>query len=95
MLAKLMPACGIYSKEMWPNGINVNYYPDGWVASLITNFFKCFEPDLVTGSGKLESSHFFHIQKCAVEMARRRRILTFQQRGPRPLFLRNLVLVVW
>jgi len=29
MLAKLMPACGIYSKEMWPNGINVNYYPDG------------------------------------------------------------------
>jgi len=29
MLAKLMPACGIYSKDMWPNGVNVNYYPDG------------------------------------------------------------------
>ena len=29
MLAKLMPACGIHSKDMWPNGVNVNYYPDG------------------------------------------------------------------
>ena len=31
MLAKLMPVCGIASKEFWPSGVNVNYYPDGWV----------------------------------------------------------------
>ena len=29
MMAHLMPRCGIYSKHLWPTGINVNYYPDG------------------------------------------------------------------
>jgi hypothetical protein len=42
MLAKLMPACGIYSKDMWPNGVNVNYYPDGWVTHMSLRQFPIF-----------------------------------------------------
>ena len=34
MLSKLMPACGIICESRWPTGINVNYYPDGYVFNL-------------------------------------------------------------
>ena len=29
MMAHLMPHCGMSARELWPTGINVNYYPDG------------------------------------------------------------------
>ena len=30
MMAHLMPHCGMSARELWPTGINVNYYPDGY-----------------------------------------------------------------
>ena len=31
MMAALMPVCGITNQNCWPTGVNVNFYPDGYV----------------------------------------------------------------
>jgi hypothetical protein len=40
MMAALMPVCGISNKNFWPTGINVNFYPDGFVKTVLVDVFS-------------------------------------------------------
>jgi len=40
MMAALMPVCGISNQNFWPTGINVNFYPDGFVKTVLVDVFS-------------------------------------------------------